>query len=80
MKKTILILVLFLCACTDVDGATKAIEDMGMTPTKVGGYGYFSCSDKDTFSTKFEAVNANNRPVKVVVCSGWLKGATVRTF
>lgn len=72
---------LILTGCTDPDGAKKAAEDMGFRDVKAGGYGWFSCDGKsDTFSTRFTAINAQGRPVSGVVCSGWLKGATVRLF
>lgn len=67
-----------LGACTDSDRAIRAAKSMGFTDVKPGGYGWFRCGD-DTFSTSFTAKDAHGEPVSGVVCSGWLKGATVRT-
>ena len=38
----------------------------------------FGCSEDDTFSTKFSATNAKGERVGGAVCSGWLKGSTIR--
>ena len=79
MKKMLLMsVILALSACTDVSGASKALKDQGLDPTDVGGYAWFGCSDKDVFKTKFTAENIKGRVVKGQVCSGWLKGATIR--
>jgi hypothetical protein len=72
------IVVLLLSGCTDEEGATEAIKDMGLTPIAVGGYGWFDCSEDDQFATKFTARNAQGRNVAGTVCSGWFKGKTVR--
>jgi hypothetical protein len=83
MKKLIMVALAFgvMCsACTDERGAKKAAEDMGFSDVQVGGYPWFfdSCSDSDTFKTKFKAVNVHGQPVSGTVCSGWFKGKTVR--
>jgi hypothetical protein len=38
----------------------------------------FQCSEDDTFRTPFTAESSTGRQVTGVVCSGILKGATVR--
>lgn len=82
MNKILLVLsaVLLLSACTDPKGATKALLDQGYEPIEVGGWRAMSCSKGDVFTTKFRAKNPDGREVKGVVCSGLLKGATIRTL
>lgn len=68
-----------LQACTDTsDQNVRLLESMGMSQVKLGGYGWFACSQDDTYSTKFEAVGANGQPVSGTLCGGFLKGTTVR--
>lgn len=79
MRKTaVVIACLLLAACTDPETAKRAAENVGLTNVQAGGYSLFGCSDNDTFRTKFSATNAQGRAVSGVVCSGWLKSATVR--
>lgn len=67
-----------MSACTSRSDAEKALKAQGLEPVNVGGYAMFQCSDDDTFKTKFVAKNAKGETVKGAVCSGWLKGATIR--
>lgn len=70
---------MLLSACTDKDGATRALREAGLTPVQVGGHGWFACDGKsDTFATRFTAINAQGATVTGTVCSGWLKGKTIR--
>ncbi|AFN39341.1 hypothetical protein F485_gp199 [Aeromonas phage CC2] len=82
MKKMIIAIlaVLSLSACTDADGARRVLTQNGYTNVHVGGYAWFSCSEKDTFATKFTAVNkASGQVVNGAVCSGLLfKNSTIR--
>lgn len=81
MKKLALILAstALLAGCgVNPNEATAALEAQGLTDVKLGGYSLFGCSEKDTFRSKFEAVGVNGKPVSGVVCSGLLKGVTVR--
>lgn len=80
MLKKFIIVVLFLglVACSDPEGARKALLDDGIEPTEVGGYGWWSCDKNDTFSTRFTGKRANGRVVSGTVCSGWFKGHTIR--
>lgn len=75
-----LFFVLFtLCsACTDEDAARSALTKQGFTDINVGGYAFMSCSDDDTFKTKFSAKNPNGVRVDGVVCCGIMKSCTVR--
>lgn len=79
MKKVLAIgLLLTLGACSDAPTAVRAVENSGMTEARTTGYRFFGCDEKDTFHTGFVARNTKGQEVTGVVCSGWLKGATVR--
>ena len=80
MKKLIglFVALLMVSACTDDDRTLRVLREQGYTDIKVTGYAAFMCSDSDTFSTGFTAKTASGAPVRGAVCSGWLKGATVR--
>lgn len=78
MKKLILIGTLLLAGCTDPNEARKVLQDNGYTDIRIGGYSWLGCSENDQFSTEFIAKGPTGRDVKGVVCSGWLKGSTIR--
>jgi hypothetical protein len=73
-----LLAVISIAGCTDETAARRALESSGFTDVKITGYAYFGCSDKDTFHTGFEARGPKGQFAEGVVCSGWLKGATIR--
>ncbi|MEB3755108.1 hypothetical protein [Acinetobacter sp. MD2(2019)] len=58
--------------------AAKALQANGFTNIQTHGRAFFSCSEDDTFATKFTAKNSAGKTVTGAVCSGWLKGATIR--
>lgn len=78
MNKLILVGALLLAGCTDPNEATKVLQDNGYTDIRISGYSYIGCSEKDPISTGFIAKGPTGRDVKGVVCSGWLKGSTIR--
>lgn len=79
MKKIAAIaLVALLSACTDPDTARHALENYGFTDIQIGGYAFYGCSKGDNFATKFTATNPQGKQVSGIVCSGLLKGATIR--
>lgn len=82
MKKIALALtvLLALSACTDPKAARKALEDQGYTSIITKGYAFMGCGKGDVFSTSFEAISMAGKTVKGVVCGGWFKGSTIRTF
>ncbi len=82
MKKIILIaaMALGLSACTDPDGARRALESNGFTDIDTKGYSFFGCGKDDQFSTEFTAKTINKTQVNGVVCSGFFKGSTIRTY
>lgn len=75
---TIILAASIVSACSDSDGAKRALEDAGMEQVRTEGWSLFGCDEKDTFHTRFSAVNHNGRKVSGIVCSGWLKGSTIR--
>lgn len=80
MNKLLLLalLCLSLTACYSTNDAEKALTAAGFTDINVTGPAPFSCSDGDTFKTGFTARNPKGEVVSGAVCSGWLKGATIR--
>lgn len=79
MKKILLIsLASVLMGCTNGDGAVRALEGAGYTDIKITGYRVFGCHEDDTFRTGFKAMGQGGKPVTGVVCSGILKGSTIR--
>ena len=79
MKKVILLalLTLALSCCTRPDKAISVLTAQGYTNITITGYHPFACSDSDTFSTGFEAYK-DDVLIKGTVCSGLLKGNTIR--
>lgn len=80
MKKIILaaMLALSLTACSQPEKAQDVLTKAGYTEIQTGGYGMFSCSEDDTFKTKFTAKGPSGQQVSGVVCSGLFKGSTIR--
>lgn len=73
-----LIFCAILSGCTSDSEAVRAVEAIGMKNVHTTGYRFFGCAEHDTFHTGFEATNITGGRVTGVVCSGVLKGATVR--
>lgn len=81
MKQSILILAILalLAGCSSSDEATRALTGAGYTNIHITGYRFFGCDEKEQWRTGFEATGQNGRRVSGVVCSGVMKGATIRT-
>lgn len=82
MKKINLILgLIVLCtlfACSDKEGATKALQRGGYKPIKVGGRPWFT-DYEDHYQTRFVAVALNGDTVSGIVTKGmWSKASTIR--
>ena len=79
MKKVILglAIVVILAGCTKPESATRALEASGYTDIQITGYNFYGCG-KENFHTGFIAKGSNGKPIEGVVCSGWLKGSTIR--
>lgn len=80
MKKIATIACMLALAGCGVDPgkAKRILEGQGMTDVVIGGYAFWGCSDKDTFKSSFTAKDIKGQPVSGVICSGMLKGYTVR--
>lgn len=79
MKKLLVVsMFLLLTACSSSNDANKALKAQGFTDIQTHGRAFFSCAESDTFATKFTAKNVKGETVTGVVCSGWLKGSTIR--
>lgn len=65
-------------ACTDKKGAKHLLEQNGFTEIKITEYKFFMCGKEDQFSTGFEAVSPTGQKVSGCVCSGIMKGKTIR--
>lgn len=71
------VLVAIATGCTDKPGAEKALAAAGYSNIKVGGYG-FGCDSRDPIATEFVATGPTGHRVRGVVCSGVVKGYTIR--
>lgn len=79
MKKLLAVLsVSLLAACSSHNDAKRALTAAGYTEIQTHGHSFFGCSKEDTFATKFTAKNPKGEKIEGVVCSSWLKGATIR--
>lgn len=65
-------------ACTTPDRATDVLVAQGYTEVQITGYAYFDCGKGDLFATAFEAKAPSGQRIEGAVCSGLLKGNTVR--
>lgn len=67
-----------ITACSDADGAKKALAAAGYSDIQTNGYAFWGCGRDDTFHTNFTAKGPTGITVSGVVCGGWLKGSTIR--
>ena len=74
----VLLVSLTAVACTSESDAQRALKGAGYTDVIMTGYKVFGCSEDDTFHSGFKAKGPTGQPVTGVVCSGILKGSTVR--
>jgi len=72
-------LLLLLVGCTDENGARKALTDQGYTNIEFTGYDFWTCGDDYTFHTGFRAQSIAKKQVEGAVCSGWMKGYSIKT-
>ncbi|MCG7219518.1 hypothetical protein [Acinetobacter sp. AG3] len=77
-KKILIISVLLISGCSSSTDAEKALKAAGYTDIQTHGRAFFSCSEDDTFATKFSATNSKGERISGAVCSSWLKGSTIR--
>jgi hypothetical protein len=84
MKKTISAVTLLLAGllaagCTNPETAIRALEGAGYKDIQITSWAPWACSESDQFATGFEATGPTGKRVAGTVCSGILKGATIRT-
>jgi hypothetical protein len=77
LRIALALFVLGLIGCTNAKKSRAVLEADGVTQIEMTGYSVFGCSENDTFADGFRGVKGGRR-VKGVVCSGWMKGSTVR--
>jgi hypothetical protein len=80
MKKMILILALFLSACTDPQGAIITLSKQGYENITITGYDFFGCGKDDSVHTGFIAYKDGNRIEGVVCSSLFTKASTIRFY
>ena len=56
----------------------RQLEMQGYESIENTGYAFFCCSEEDSFSTGFKAIDKNGNWVEGCFCSGPLKGLTIR--
>lgn len=74
----ILIASAVMMGCSDPRAASDAVDNMGFSDIETTGYRVFGCGDDYSFHTGFRAKNPKGKVVTGVVCSGWLKGSSVK--
>lgn len=81
MKKSLfaIVLLIALVGCTDESTARRTLQDQGYSDIQLTGYRPFACGDDYTFHTGFSAKSIAGRPVTGTVCSGLLKGSSIKT-
>lgn len=67
-----------LSGCTADNEAQRVLSGQGYSDIKLTGYRVLTCSDDDTFHTGFTARSISGAKVSGTVCSGIIKGATIR--
>lgn len=70
---------MLLSGCTvPQDDLLRVLHAAGYSKVQVTGYRPFACSEDDQFHTGFTAVGPTGASVTGTVCSGFLKGNTIR--
>jgi hypothetical protein len=84
MKKIIFIIIFALFTfsnCTsdnDFEKGKKQLIQQGYKGVENNGYSWFCCDEKDSFSTGFTAIDEKGGKINGCICSGVLKGITIR--
>lgn len=77
----VVVVMLALNSCTsdsDFEKGKKQLEMQGYRDVKNTGYNAFCCSNDDSFSTGFKAIDKDGNEVKGCFCSAIGKGVTIR--
>lgn len=70
-----------ITGCTSPKDFVKGkqqLESQGYTKVVNTGYSSWCCDEKDTYSTGFKALDSKGNVVEGCICSGVLKGITIR--
>lgn len=79
MKKIIIAtLCILIASCTNPEKAVEVLQKQGYTNIEITGYEFGACSKDDLFHTGFVALAPSGYVVSGVVCSGLMKGSTIR--
>lgn len=78
MKYLIIAAALLSAGCTDGAAAKRALEAQGFTEIEITGIALLSCDERDSFRTGFKAKSITGVHATGAVCSGFLKGNTIR--
>lgn len=78
MKYWIVMALLVVAGCTSENEASRVLRGAGYKDVQFTGYSFFACGKDDGWSTGFRAVGPTGQQVSGTVCSGLLKGATIR--
>lgn len=83
MKNLVLLITSVLLASCGVNpnDAERVLKAQGMKDVKIGGYAIWGCAsgkNGDSFASSFSATAQDGSKVTGVICSGLLKGYTVR--
>lgn len=77
--KTLVLLTLLFCGCTDPSATRSTLTKAGFTDITTTGYSSFVCGKDDSLATGFQAKNSRGETVTGTVCCGLLfKGCTIR--
>lgn len=63
---------------TQPEKAIRILSQQGYTNIEITGWRPMMCSDEDDFATGFQATSSNGSVVTGCVCSGIMKGSTIR--
>ena len=83
MKKVIILfaIILLMDSCTNSEHFEKGnrqLEMQGYTDIEDTGYDAFCCSEGDDYASGFTCRDKNGNIVSGCICSGILKGITIR--
>lgn len=82
MKKLFTVLLsAVVISCTsskDFEKGKRQLENMGYTNVESTGHEMWCCGEEDTYSTGFKALDKNGYEVTGCICSGFMKGITIR--
>lgn len=78
MKYLFVLFALLLAGCTQKESTIGILKNEGYTDIRITGYDWFTCGEDDTYSTGFVAKNRNGVAISGAVCSGIMKGSTIR--